>query len=105
MMFASGAPFNLLNPGFVELDPITFAQTGLLFGVNGAYGGAPLAPSGDGTLAFVEFTQIGNGQSPISVNGTALSDVAVPEPATVLLFTTGLLLPVARRVVRRTRRS
>jgi hypothetical protein len=33
--FASGDPFNLLNPGFVRLDPISFAQDGLLFAVNG----------------------------------------------------------------------
>src|SRR5262245_12336396 len=37
--FAAGAPFNLLIPGFIELDPITFAQTGRLFGMHGAFGG------------------------------------------------------------------
>jgi hypothetical protein len=44
--FASGAPFNLLVPGFIQLDPMTFAQTGFLFGVNGAFGGSPPFPSG-----------------------------------------------------------
>jgi hypothetical protein len=34
--FASGSPFNLLNPGFVAMDPTTLAQTGLLFAVSGA---------------------------------------------------------------------
>ena len=72
--FASAAPFNLLNPGFVALDPLTFEQTGHLFGVNGAYGGGPPGPSGDGILAFVEFTLIGDGDSPITV---------VDSPATV----------------------
>src|SRR5436190_6046828 len=72
--FAAGAPFNLLNPGFVDLDPSTLAQTGLLFGVTGAYGGPPPSPSGSGTLAFVEFTRLRSGDSPITVNGTAVSD-------------------------------
>ena len=103
--FSSGAPFNVLNPGFVDLDPSTFVQTGLLFGVNGAFGGVPPAPSGDGILAFVEFTQLGNGRSLISVTGTAVSDVTVPEPATLVLLTTGLLLPRLRRGIQRTRQS
>jgi len=102
--FAAGAPFNLLTPGFVDLDPVTFDQTGSLFGVTGAFGGVPPAPSGDGVLAFVEFTQRGNGQSPIVVNGTALSDVTVPEPTTLALLTTGLLVPRMRRVLGRMRR-
>ncbi len=100
--FAAGAPFNLLDPGFVNLDPITFAQTGLLFGVNGAYGGGSPAPSGTGTIAFVEFTQLGNGNSPIVVTGSANSVTPVPEPATLTLLATGLLLPSVRRAIRRT---
>ena len=54
--FASGVPFNLLNPGFVDLDANTLAQTGLLFAVQGAFGGVSPFPSGSGVLAFVEFT-------------------------------------------------
>jgi hypothetical protein len=102
--FAAGAPFNLLLPGFVDLNPSTLAQTGLLFGVTGAYGGPPPAPSGSGTLAFIEFTRLGSGDSPITVKGTAVSDSTVPEPGTLALLATGLLLPRVRRVFRRVRR-
>ena len=102
--FAAGVPFNLLNPGFVDLDPLTLAQTGLLFGVTGAYGGPPPSPSGSGTLAFIEFTLLGSGDSPITVKGTAVSDTSVPEPGTLALLTTGLLAPRVRRAFRHTRR-
>jgi hypothetical protein len=88
----------------VDLNPSTLAQTGLLFGVTGAYGGPPPSPSGSGTLAFIEFTQLGSGDSPITVRGTAVSDSTVPEPGTLGLLTTGLLLPRVRRVLRRVRR-
>jgi len=103
--FAAGAPFNLLTPGFVDLNPSTFAQTGLLFAVTGAYGGPPPAPSGSGTLAFIEFTRLGSGDSPITVRGTAVSDVTVPEPGTLTLLATGLLAPRVRRAFQRRRRS
>ena len=103
--FASGAPFNLLVPGFVDLDPVTFAQTGLLFAVNGRFGGsAPPFPSGNGTLAFVEFTVVGNGTSPINVVNSFSDTVAVPEPMTLVSVLGGLTLPGARQVVRRVRR-
>jgi hypothetical protein len=99
--FSAGAPFNLLTPGFVDLDPLTLAQTGLLFDVTGAYGGPPPSPSGSGTLAFIEFTVLGTGDSTITVNGTAVSDNAVPEPGTLALLATGLLAPRIRRAFRR----
>jgi len=95
--FAAGAPFNLLIPGFVDLDPVTLAQTGHLFGVNGAFGGVAPFPSGDGTLAFVEFTVLGNGNSPITVTGSATAAATVPEPGTAILLVTGLVLARRRR--------
>jgi hypothetical protein len=98
---ASGAPFNLLIPGFVDLDPVTFAQTGLLFGASGTFGGFPPFPSGNGTLAFVQFTILGDGSSVIDVDGSTMT---VPEPATLTLFTTGLLLPGVWRRLNRSRR-
>ena len=101
--FASGAPFNLLVPGFIGLDPATLTQTGLLFGVNGTFGGFSPFPSGDGTLAFVEFSIVGNGNSIVTVNGSAVSDTtAVPEPGTLALLATGMLL---LHVVRRSGRT
>jgi PEP-CTERM motif-containing protein len=99
--FASGAPFNLLNPGFIDLDPVTLAQTGSLFGVNGAFGGFLPLPSGNGTLAFIQFTILGNGDSDITVDGSVVS--AVPEPGTLALVAMGLLLPGAKRLWRRSR--
>src|SRR5436190_2753241 len=87
--FAAGAPFNVLTSGIVDLDPVTFAQTGLLFAVNGIYAGGPPAPSGNGVLAFVEFTQLGTGDTPILVKGTAVSDTQIPEPGTLTLLTAG----------------
>src|SRR5687767_2158664 len=99
--FASGAPFNLLIPRFVDLDPVAFAQTGLLFGATGTFGGFLPLPSGDGTLAFVQFTILGDGSSVITVDGSVTQ---VPEPGALALFTTGLLLPGAKRLLRRFRR-
>jgi len=96
--FASGVPFNLLIPGFVDLDPITMNQTGLLFGAAGTFGGsAPPYPSGDGTLAFVEFTILGTGRSQIRVVNSSIDEVAVPEPATLLLVLGGLPFIRSRR--------
>src|SRR5262245_15188727 len=69
--FAAGAPFNLLVPGFVELDPITLAQSGRLFGMHGAYSGFP-APSGNGILAYIQFMRLGAGDSPIGGSSTVV---------------------------------
>src|SRR5260221_10873904 len=98
--FSAGAPFNLLVPGFIDLDA-SLNQTGLLFGVNGAYGGFPPAPSGDGIIAYVEFIHIGTGNGDsIRVTNTSTTS-GVPEPATLALFACGLLLLAAGRLRRR----
>ena len=95
--YSAGAPFNLLVPGFIDLDA-SLNQTGLLFGVNGAYGGFPPAPSGDGIIAYVEFIHIGTGNGDsIRVTNTSTTS-AVPEPATLALLICGLLLLAAGRL-------
>lgn len=103
--FASGTPFNLLVEGVVELDPITFEQTGVMFAFAGAYGGFPPAPSGDGVLGYVEFRVLGDGSSEITLTDADITSSAVPEPATLVLFTSGLLLLGARRLTNRRRRD
>jgi hypothetical protein len=101
--FSSGAPFNLLVPGFVELDPGTLAQTGSLFGVHGAFGGIPPGPSGHGTLAFIQFTLLGDGDSPIDVgDGGGVTPLPVAEPGSLALLLAGLVaLGAARQAHRR----
>jgi hypothetical protein len=68
--------------------------------VNGTFGGASPFPSGNGTLAFVEFTVLGTRSSAIDVTGSVVSDASVPEPGTLALFTAGLLVSGARRLFR-----
>ena len=63
--FAAGAPFNLLIPGFIGLDPVTFEQSGSLFGVHGLFGGLLPGPSGAGVIAYIQFLQLGDGGSVI----------------------------------------
>jgi hypothetical protein len=101
--FSSGAPYNLLNPGFVGLDVFTSAQTGLLFGVSGAFAGVSPFPSGDGTLAFVLFDLMGPGSSVISISNPSVTSTAVPEPGTLIYLTIGLFL--MRRATRRLNRT
>ena len=99
--FSAGAPFNLLVPGFIDLDPTTLAQTGLLFGVHGEFGGFPGdEPSGTGVLAYVEFVKTSDNASVDSIMVTNQSTTsAVPEPATLALLAGGViaLLGVRRR--------
>jgi hypothetical protein len=99
--FAAGAPFNLLNPGIVVLDPILLTQIGLLSAVQGAYGGVPPAPSGDGVIAYVRFLIVGTGDSPIDVVDPSVTENVIPEPSSVWLVTIGL--PLALRRLRRPR--
>jgi len=93
--FAAGAPFNLLNPGIIVLDPGTFEQTGSLLAAQGAYGGPPPPPSGDGVLAYVNFVRIKPGGPGISVDSPSV--IQVPEPASLLLLSTALPLLGRRR--------
>jgi hypothetical protein len=102
--FASGSPFNVLNPGFIVLDPATLMQSGLLLAVNGTFGGFPPPPSGDGVLAYVEFLRLGSGSSPITLQDVSVIET-VPEPGTLALLTTGVLMSRGRRWRNRTRRT
>jgi hypothetical protein len=98
--YAGGAPFNLLIPGVIALDGITFAQLGSLFGVEGAYGGFDPAPSGDGIIAYVEFVSLdGDGSDDTIRVVDAVTVSAVPEPATIALFLGALLLLTGARVM------
>jgi len=93
--FAAGAPFNLLIPGFIELDPVTFEQSGSLFGVHGLYGGPLPGPSGAGVIAYIQFLQLGDGGSVIDVDDGQVT--SVPEPGTAALLLAGLLPLYASR--------
>ena len=98
--FGAGAPFNLLNPGIVELDPVLLTQIGMLLAVQGAYGGIPPAPSGDGVIAYVRFLRLETGDSPINIIDPSVTENVVPEPGSVWLLTIGLPFALRRLSVR-----
>lgn len=101
--FAEGAPFNLLVPGFIDLDPITLSQTGLLFAVQGAFGGISSPTPGSGVLASVEFIRLGTGDTSIHVDGDVVS--SVPEPTSAALVLTGIAASALWHRGRRRRQS
>ena len=85
----SGFPFN----GFGEVDTVAGSYPLLLSG-----------PSGDGTLAFILFAflpgQEGNDPNFRIANESIQQGAPVPEPATLMLFGSGLALFGSRRLVR-----
>lgn len=97
--FSSGVPFNLLNPGAVLLDGVTFEQIGTLLAAQGAYGGPLPPPSGDGVIAYVRFNLLGAGTSPIRVADEVVTQV--PEPGSLLVLAMALPLLARRRITRR----
>lgn len=85
-------PFSLFVPGVID------NVNGLLSLVAGGFGDPPPGPSGDGTLAYVEFVQLVAGDPNIHVvNAATTSSSVVPEPATLLLLTSGLAMVGAHR--------
>ena len=94
--------------------------TGLISLVAGGYAGLPPNPAGDGVLAEVQFQALASGTSQLVLSNVFLNlstegfeienaqitvtgptPPAVPEPATLVLMTSGLALLAARNRVRR----
>ena len=91
---ASSDP-QLFDPGFILLDAMG-AQIGRLLAVDGAWQGSGPAPSDDGILAYIQFIATGSRPTaPIAVAGT--TPLSVPEPASLLLVTSALVLLAAQR--------
>jgi hypothetical protein len=91
-------PFSLFVPGVIDNN------NGLLSIVAGAFQDLPPAPSGDGILAYVEFITIDDTGNPnIRVTDFSTVSSAVPEPATLFLMGSGLLILGAGRISKRIR--
>ena len=100
----NGTALSLFVPGFAD------NSAGLLSIVSGAYQGTPPGPSGDGTLAFVEFSVKPNGMlnSPISIENALVTQGinAVDEPPMLLwVFVALISALVSRRLSGRRRQS
>jgi hypothetical protein len=105
--FISGNPDTLsfILSGF----PINFfsGTEGLVDTVAGEYPSLLTGPSGDGVLAFILFEFIPGqeqGNPNFSIENTTVVQGA-PEPATLILLASGLVLLCSRRLLRREQRS
>jgi hypothetical protein len=99
--FSSVATFPpFFDPGFI------LNGLGLLDAVAGAWQDPPPGPSGNGILAYVEFitTANGTGESPITVIGASTTSSA-PEPTTLVLLASGLVVLGSRRLIQRQQRK
>lgn len=87
---SGGANSTFFVPGFI------FNSIGLLDTVAGGYVDLPPGPSGDGVLAYVDFTALSSDPSPITVGDPAVTSDA-PEPAAIALLGAGLVWIGVRR--------
>lgn len=113
--FLLGFGATLFGPGVID------NTTGLISIVTGAYIDLPPAPSGDGVLAGIDFLALAPGVSPLVLSNVFLNlsfegfdlqqgqitvtgappPTAIPEPATVLLLSSGLWQLAAQYLKRR----
>jgi hypothetical protein len=95
----NGTALSLFVPGFAD------NSGGLLSIVSGAYQGIPPGPSGEGTLALVEFSVKPNGalNSPITIENALVTQGpnAVDEPPMLLWVFAALISALAYRRSRR----
>jgi general secretion pathway protein D len=81
-----GQFLTLFIPGVID------NVSGLISLVAGGYLDLPPGPSGNGILAYVEFSVLGTGDSPITVLDASGADGSnpVPEPTALVLLASGL---------------
>jgi hypothetical protein len=94
-----GQFLTLFVPGVID------NSSGLISLIAGGYLDLPPGPSGNGTLATVEFSVLGTGNSPVRVNNASVfqGDIPspVPEPHTLPLLLSVLALLGVRQRARR----